>query len=1300
MKTESISTLKIHKLTQAQYDRELAAGNIDENALYLTPDEAVDSSVLDAHMEDTDKHVTSGEKTNWNAAKTHADSAHAPSNAQANVIESISVNGTKQTIANKAVNITVPTDNKDLANGAGYLVASNIANKADKATTLSGYGITNAYTKTEVDGKIDGAKSDMTQEIASAIDEITPSSIGAATSSHTHDYAASSHTHDDRYFTESEINTKLGGYSTTSHTHSDYASKDHTHNYAASDHTHSYIPTSEKGAKSGVATLDTNGKVPSSQLPSYVDDVIEGYYYNSKFYKESAHTTEIAGETGKIYIDLSSSKTYRWSGSAYAVISETLALGETSSTAYAGNKGKANADAITALQTQVGTGNVTERITSALSEANEYTNIIAESALAITDANDAETLASANAYTDEKLKGKSDTNHTHNYAGSSTAGGAATSANKVNKTLTVKLNSGTTEGTNMFTFDGSTAKSVNITPSSIGASASGHTHDYASSTHTHDYAPSNHSHSNYATTTGVTQEIASAIGEITPESIGAAVSSHGTHVSYGTSAPVMDGTASVGSASTVARSDHKHPTDTSRASASDLTALQSVVNGKLDKTTYEYNKELAIGSSGKVCIGKFPMYDSNISVEIKSTTSTTYNGTLVIATQNINTSGGGSYTCKVYGDADNSLTDAIKIHYGSGSNVFSVYIDLPAWSKNLLHIQCVSLASAPSDIATTVSSIPSTATIVPTNALKTQLDTKAASSHTHSGYAASSHTHSDYATKTAVTQEITSAVGAITPASIGAAASSHGTHVSYGTSATAIGATASAGSASTVSRSDHTHSLSKAAVTAALGYTPPTSDTNTTYSAGTGLTLSGTTFSLADSGVEADGYGQTGNTSVGFGDNIAFPYIVVDAKGRITSAASRMVTLPSTLSNGTGTAGLIKTTSTVTSNSGYTACPVINGVPYYKDTDTKYTHPSYTAKSSGLYKITVDSSGHVSATTAVAKSDITALGIPAQDTTYTLGSFGITATAAELNYCDGVTSNIQTQLNGKAATHSHPYLSTSGGTLSGALTVNSNITNSGYISTSSYIVTEGIVNCRSNMYIKNGSQLRGHLSGQTGATNSNTVSAALVGVDSSNRVIVGSASNGSSSTTIIQSPSRIVLQCQGVTDDSVARSLHFLGYSSSNSMLRVGKTEAAYLGGSDYRWLTIYSKNALNTTSDFNKKENIEAIPQKYIDMLDDITPVIFKFKNGDRLHGGYISQWVEESMNKYDITAEEFGGFCKDQKLDENENPIEGEYSYSLRYSEFIPIIHAKVKQVEERYDKQIEELNLKLAELEAKLN
>jgi hypothetical protein len=109
----------------------------------------------------------------------------------------------------------------------------------------------------------------------------------------------------------------------------------------------------------------------------------------------------------------------------------------------------------------------------------------------------------------------------------------------------------------------------------------------------------------------------------------------------------------------------------------------------LPKVTYEYNKELSLSSNGKVCIGKFPMYDSNITVDISSTTTDTYHGTLVIASQNINTTGGGTYKAVVYGDATNTITPAIRIEYLSGSNVFSVYANLPGWSKNLIHIKFI-----------------------------------------------------------------------------------------------------------------------------------------------------------------------------------------------------------------------------------------------------------------------------------------------------------------------------------------------------------------------------------------------------------------------------------------------------------------------------------------------------------------------------------------------------------------------------------------------------------------------------------
>ena len=102
------------------------------------------------------------------------------------------------------------------------------------------------------------------------------------------------------------------------------------------------IDSAKMGVAGGVATLDNDGKVPASQLPSYVDDVIEGYLYNGKFYQDSAHTIEITALSGKIYVDITNgvNKTYRWSGTAYVEISSSLALGETASTAYRGDRGK------------------------------------------------------------------------------------------------------------------------------------------------------------------------------------------------------------------------------------------------------------------------------------------------------------------------------------------------------------------------------------------------------------------------------------------------------------------------------------------------------------------------------------------------------------------------------------------------------------------------------------------------------------------------------------------------------------------------------------------------------------------------------------------------------------------------------------------------------------------------------------------------------------------------------------------------------------------------------------------------
>ena len=92
----------------------------------------------------------------------------ASTGGEPNIITSIKVNGTAQTIINKAVDISVPTNNNQLTNGAGYQTASDVStaigtaieNKADKADSLSEYGITDAYTKTEVDTMV-GAKANI-----------------------------------------------------------------------------------------------------------------------------------------------------------------------------------------------------------------------------------------------------------------------------------------------------------------------------------------------------------------------------------------------------------------------------------------------------------------------------------------------------------------------------------------------------------------------------------------------------------------------------------------------------------------------------------------------------------------------------------------------------------------------------------------------------------------------------------------------------------------------------------------------------------------------------------------------------------------------------------------------------------------------------------------------------------------------------------------------------------------------------------------------------------------------------------
>lgn len=101
---------------------------------------------------------------------------------------------------------------------------------------------------------------------------------------------------------------------------------------------------STKGQPGGLAELDSTGKVPAAQLPSYVDDVLE--------FSTKAQFPQ-TGETGKIYVAKDTNLTYRWTGTQYLEISQSLALGETPNTAYPGDKGKANRDALNSMPTKL-----------------------------------------------------------------------------------------------------------------------------------------------------------------------------------------------------------------------------------------------------------------------------------------------------------------------------------------------------------------------------------------------------------------------------------------------------------------------------------------------------------------------------------------------------------------------------------------------------------------------------------------------------------------------------------------------------------------------------------------------------------------------------------------------------------------------------------------------------------------------------------------------------------------------------------------------------------------------------------
>ena len=214
-----------------------------------------------------------------------------------------------------------------------------------------------------------------------------------------------------------------------------------------------------------------------------------------------------------------------------------------------------------------------------------------------------------------------------------------------------------------------------------------------------------------------------------------------------------------------------------------------------------------------------------------------------------------------------------------------------------------------------------------------------------------------------------------------------------------------------------------------------------------------------------------------------------------------------------------------------------------------------------------------------------------------------------------------------------------------------------------------------------------------------------------------------------------------VVNNTAAQQLYIAGSNETDYRVFVGVRQNAWtfcpdvsqklrLGTSSYRWSTVYAIDGTINTSDRNKKKDIVELNDFAKEFIMDLKPVSYKFRNDepginhDRTHYGLIAQDVEETMTKFGLTALDFAGFCRDQKMEEyydetadpiynpdgttvnDENghpvkpklqrPVEGEYIYGLRYEEFIsPMI--KTIQLQEE---GIATRKAKIAELKSRLD
>ena len=555
-----------------------------------------------------------------------------------------------------------------------------------------------------------------------------------------------------------------------------------------------------------------------------------------------------------------------------------------------------------------------------------------------------------------------------------------------------------------------------------------------------------------------------------------ASSTHGTHVTYSATTPLMDGAASVGSAATVARSDHRHPIDTSRAAQTSLDTHTSNATSHITaaertnwNTAYSHSQSAHAPSTAEPNQNAFSnvkIGDVTIAADIKTDTITLVAGNNITLTPDATndkitiaakdttyslSSFGITATAAELNKLDGVTATSTEINYidGATSNIQN-QLDGKAASSHTHKVANIS------DLTVTATELNYIDGV--TSNIQTQLDGKAASGHTHNyagsssvgGAATSANKLNTNAGSSTQPVYFLNGVPVATTYTLGKSVPSNAVFTdTHYASKNVVGATNATSNTATALTNGNVYlnSVENGAVTSShkisgSGATTVTTDANgnivisstdnnTTYGAAgssLGLVKSGGDVSISSGVITVND--DSHNHTIANVDNLQAS---LDTKqATITGGASTITTSNLTanralLSNGSGKVAVSDITST---EIGY-----LDGV-----TSNIQTQLDGKAASSHNHAASNITSGTLSSD-RLPTVPITKGGTGATTASGALTNLGLTATATELNYVDGVTSNIQTQLNNKASSsHTHNYAGSSsvGGSATSAVKLDTN----------------------------------------------------------------------------------------------------------------------------------------------------------------------------------------------------------------------------------------------------------------------